>query len=331
MAHLKYFCFLLLLSFSVEAQTLKEFDYHEKLMGKAFHLTIVHEDSVAAQKAIKAAVGEIKRIEQMISSWLPNSQTTAINQNAGIKAVEVDAELFALVQRCKIYSQSSDAAFDISIQPLIDLWNKSLKSKSLPDSFAIKNAALLVNYQNIICDTSRLSIFLKEKGMAIGFGAVGKGFAAESAKNILQKMGIENALINAGGDIAAWGQQSNGKPWGIAIQHPRAKEKGMAWLEIKDQAIVTSGDYEAFEIIDGKRFSHIIDPRNGYPATDVFSVTVIAYNAELADALATAIFVLGADKGLELAEKIKGLEVLLVTAENKILNSSGLEIAWEKH
>jgi thiamine biosynthesis lipoprotein len=137
---------------------------------------------------------------------------------------------------------------------------------------------------NIICNENEQTIYLSKKGMKISFGAVGKGYAAERAKKILQEMGIENGLINAGGDIAAWGNQANGKTWGIAIQHPRDEQKGMAWLEIDNQAIVTSGDYEAYKIIDGKRYSHIIDPRSGNTSDELISVTVISYNAELADA-----------------------------------------------
>lgn len=323
-------CFLLANMLANAAEP-KEFQRKEKLMGKAFQIVIVHSDSVFANKALDAAVQEIRRTESLISSWQADSECSEINQNAGNTAVEISPEFFQFIQRCKVFSQISAGAFDISIQPLLTVWNKALKQKQIPDSISIAKSLELVNFENIICDSSKQTVFLKKEGMAISFGAVGKGLAAENAKIVLQKMGIENALINASGDIAAWGKQSNGKAWGINVQHPRDEGKVMAWLEIKNQAIVSSGDYEAFQIIDGKRYSHILDPRSGFPSGEIYSCTVISYNAELADAMATAIFVLGIEKGLQLAEQIKDLEVLLFAADNEIYKSSGLDIKWEKH
>lgn len=331
MALVKYFA-LLLLPFTLFAQNqMREFERQEKLMGKAFQIVVVHSDSTFAQKALQIAVDEIKETEALISSWSENSETSIINKNAGLKPTTANSELFDLIQRCKVYHQTSNGAFDISIQPLITLWNAYLQKGQIPNSQEIEKTKQLVNSELIDCKQNEKTVFLKEKGMKISFGAVGKGYAAERAKKVLLEMGIENGLINAGGDIAAWGKQANEKPWGIAIQHPRDKQKGMAWLEIKNQTIVTSGDYEAFKMIDGKRYSHIIDPRNGKTANELISVTVISYNAELADAMATAIFVLGPKDGLALAEKIKGLEALLFTSENKILSSSGLDISWEEN
>lgn len=332
MAYLKFLAIILLFPVQTWAQnSLKEFERQEKLMGKAFQIVVVHSDSMFAQKALQAAVDEIMKTEALISSWNDNSETSKVNLNAGIEPTLVDSELFDLIQRCKVYHETSNGTFDISIQPLIMLWNESLEKNQIPNSQEIENTKQLVNSNLIDCNENDQSVLLKEKGMKISFGAVGKGYAAERAKKVLLKMGIENGLISAGGDIAAWGNQADGKAWGIAIQHPRAEQKGMAWLEIKDQAIVTSGDYEAFKMIDGKRYCHIIDPRNGKTANELISVTVISYNAELADAMSTAIFVLGAKEGLVLAEKIKGLEALLFTSDNKILSSSGLDISWEEN
>lgn len=321
---------ILLITSSLCAQELDTYTRAEKLMGKAFQIVVVHQDSSKAKLALDRAVAEIKSTEKNISSWTKESETTLINNNAGIKPTKVSDDLFNLIKRSKVYSSISNGAFDISIQPLINLWNEFLSQNQLPDSASVKSILQLVDFKKIILDSSKNEIYLSENNMKISFGAVGKGYAAERTKALLKNMGVNSGLVNAGGDICAWGNQSNGKPWEIAIQHPRDENKLIAWLEIKDQSIVTSGDYEAFKIINGKRYSHILDPKSGYPVNSLYSTTVIAYNAELADAMATAIFVLGPDKGLQLAEQIKGLEAILFTSNDEILSTSGLDLSWEK-
>ena len=158
----------------------------------------------------------------------------------------------------------------------------------------------LINYKNVIVDEKKSTVFLKEKGMRIGFGGIGKGYAAEKAKVVLQQMGIESGIVNAAGDLTAWGFQPNGKPWTIGIADPDTRHHPFSSLNITNMAVATSGNYEKYVVIDGKKYSHTIDPKTGLPVSGIKSVTIIAPNAELADALATPVMVMGIKAGLHL-------------------------------
>jgi thiamine biosynthesis lipoprotein len=164
--------------------------------------------------------------------------------------------------------------------------------------------------------------------MKIGFGAIGKGYAANKALEVMSKMGLTGALVNASGDLITWGKDEDGKDWKIGISNPKEKDKIFSWLSIGETAVVTSGNYEKFVTFNGKRYSHIIDPRTGYPVSGLSSVTIICPNAELADALATSVFVLGKEKGLELINKLNGIECILVTDDQKMLTSSNLQLEY---
>jgi len=165
--------------------------------------------------------------------------------------------------------------------------------------------------------------------MKIGFGAMGKGYAADKAKAIMQAMeGIEGGLVNAGGDLIAWGNSGPTKSWNIKIADPKDKQKMLAYIKLQNQAVVTSGDYEKFVQFDGIRYAHIIDPRTGYPTTGIKSVTVISRDAEVSDALATAVFVMGKETGLSLMNDIKGVEGLIVTDEDQLLTTINLKLNY---
>jgi len=310
-----------------ETQGLRTFKKTSLLMGSRFEVIVVDHNQVTAQRHIQAAIAEIKRIEQLISSWDKQSQTSAINRAAGIKPVNVDVELMALIERAKRVSKLTQGAFDISFGSIDkSIWHFDGSLKKLPDEATAKKAVRLINYRNIIIDKAKATVFLKNKGMRIGFGAIGKGYAAEQAKALLQKRGVKNGIINAGGDLAAWGSQPNGKPWTIGIANPHFKNQAFARLAVKNQAVVTSGNYEKFVIIDGKKYTHIIDPRTGYPVTGLKSVTIICPNAELADALATSVFVLGKKVGLDLINQLNGVEAILVDDAQKIHYSKNIPL-----
>lgn len=301
------------------------------LMGSRFDITVIAENEKSSDAYIKIAIDEIKRIERLISSWDSNSQTTLINKNAGIQPVKVDKELFELIERAVKISKLTDGAFDISYASMDRIWKFDGSMKTMPKGDAIKQSVANVGYHNIILDKSRATVYLKKKGMKIGFGAIGKGYAADKAKKLLQEKGVKGGIINASGDMNTWGKQTNGKPWNIGITNPLNKNKIFALFPLDNSAVVTSGNYEKFVVFNGKRYTHIIDPRTGYPSSGIVSVSVFAPSAEIADALATSIFVMGSDVGLNLINQMKGVECIIVTDTGKILSSDTLNIDSKKY
>jgi thiamine biosynthesis lipoprotein len=297
-----------------------------KLMGSRFEITAIEADAQTAWDGINAAIDEITRIEKLISSWNPDSQTSEINRNAGIRPVKVDAELFQLIARGMRISRLTDGAFDLSYASMDRIWKFDGTMKVLPEPGLVAAAAAKINYRNIVLNEAESTVYLKEKEMKIGFGAIGKGYAAQRAKERMVATGIKSGVVNAAGDLIAWGKDEGGKDFKVGIADPKTKGQVMSWLVVDNGAVVTSGDYERFAIFNGKRYAHIIDPRTGYPTTGIKSVTIICPNPELADALSTSVFVLGRDKGLQLINQLTGIECLIVTDNDEILTSDNLEI-----
>lgn len=297
-----------------------------KLMGSRFDITVVAKDPVEGDEYINLAISEITRIEKLISSWDSNSQTSEINRNAGIKPVQVDIELFNLIQRAIGISKLTDGAFDISYASMDKIWKFDGSMTYMPSEDAIKASVAKVGYQNIILDKEYHTVFLKLKGMKIGFGAIGKGYAADKAKELLKSKGVVSGIINASGDMNTWGKQPDGTEWKVAITNPMDKNKVFALLPIHNGAVVTSGNYEKYVNFNNIRYSHIIDPRSGYPATGIISVTVFAHKAELADALATSVFVMGIEVGLNRIEQLPQVECIIIDDKGNIITSKNIEI-----
>ena len=295
-------------------------------MGSRFDITVVAKNYSLGETYIDQAVNEISRIEKLISSWDPNSQTSAINSNAGIKPVKVDRELFDLIARSISISDLSDGAFDISYASMDNIWKFDGSMKELPTEVEVKNSVSKVGYQNIVLDKNNVTVFLKLPGMKIGFGAIGKGYAADKAKQLLIENGVVAGIINASGDMNTWGTQPNGKEWTVAITNPLDKNKAFALLPVKNAAVVTSGNYEKYITFNGKQYAHIIDPRTGVPSTGIVSVTVFAPKAELADALATSIFVMGIEVGLNRVNQLAKIECIIIDDKGNIHTSNNIEI-----
>ncbi len=300
-----------------------------QLMGSRFELTAVATTKQEAWDAINAGIKEIERIELLISSWDENSQTSEINRKAGISSVPVDKELYDLIYRTKKVSQLTEGAFDISFASMDRIWKFDGSMKQMPDGEIIKKAKAKINWQDIILDSEKQTVFLKNKGMRIGFGAIGKGYAANRAKELMRnRKGVKGGVVNASGDLITWGVSNKEEGWVVSITNPKDKEVALGWLQINGLSVVTSGDYERFVEFAGKRYAHIIDPRTGYPTTGIKSVTLICPDAELADALATAVFVLGKEKGLALVNQLKQTDCLIVTDEDEILPSNNLQLNY---
>jgi thiamine biosynthesis lipoprotein len=297
-----------------------------KLMGSRFEITVVANDSSEAGNYIQLAVDEITRIEKLISSWDPDSQTSAINRNAGMRPVKVDRELFDLIDRSVAISNLTDGAFDITYASMDKVWRFDGSMTEMPSKEVIENSVSKVGFTNIVLNRDSSSVFLALKDMKIGFGAIGKGYAADRAKALLMKEGVVAGIINASGDMNTWGKQPNGQDWKVAITNPLDKNKAFALLPIRNGAVVTSGNYEKYVLLGGKRFTHIIDPRTGYPSTGIISATVFAPKAELADALATSVFVMGKETGLDRINQIPNVECVIIDDSGKIYTSDNIEI-----
>jgi thiamine biosynthesis lipoprotein len=298
-----------------------------KLMGNRFEFSIVANHTTYAEECLEAAISEVRRLETLLTTFSETSQTAQINTNAGIAPVRVDREVFDLIARCQRISELTQGAFDISYGSVDKrLWNFDTTLKALPTPAKAKAAVQLVNYRNICLDPQNGTVFLKEKGMRIGFGGIGKGYAAEKAKAVLKGKGINNGIVNAAGDLSVWGHQPDGKPWTIGIADPNHKDRPFSSLQLTDAAIATSGDYEKFVLIGGKRYSHTINPKTGLPVTGLKSVTVICPNAELADALATPLLVMGVKTGLNLVDQLKHLACIYIDDNNRIHYSKNIRL-----
>ncbi len=307
--------------------TAKEFKRAERLMGNSFEITVVGEDEHRAGEKIDLAVTEIKRIEKLLTTFDENSQTNQINKQAGISAVKVDKEVFDLILRSLKISAVTDGAFDITYGSIDKrLWNFDKTMTSLPDEVAAKEMVRLINYRHVILNEEEYSVMLKEKGMRIGFGGIGKGYAAEMAKALLKKEGVKSGIVNASGDLTTWGLQADNKPWTIGIANPDNAHLPFSYMNITDMAVATSGNYEKYVKINGKKYSHIINPKTGLPVTGIKSVTIISPNAEIADAMATPVTIMGITAGINLINQIQYLECIIIDDRNKIYSSKNINL-----
>ena len=296
-------------------------------MGNNFTITVVAANEKTGNENISLAIEEIRRIEKLLTTYKEDSQTNLINKNAGIKPIKVDQEVFNLIERCVGISRITQGAFDISYGSLDkSLWNFDKTMTSLPDALTAKKMVHLIDYKNIILDKENTTVFLKEKGMLIGFGGIGKGYAAEMAKQLLLKNNVQSGIINASGDLSAWGLQPNGSKWTIGVAAPDSPNAAFSYMEISNKAVATSGNYEKFVMINGKKYSHTIDPKTGLPITGIKSVTIIASNAEFADAMATPIAVMGIKAGLYLINQIPDLYCIIIDDNNKIYTSKNIRL-----
>lgn len=299
----------------------------QKLMGNRFELSVVSENENWANERIDSAIAEISRIEQLLTTFKPDSQTNKINENAGIAPVKVDNEVFELIQRSLRISALTQGAFDITYGSIDkSLWNFDAKMTALPEREIALKMVELIDYQKVILNKDDSSVFLQEKGMRIGFGGIGKGYAAEMAKRLMIQEGVKSGIVNASGDLTTWGLQPDGKQWTIGIADPNHKNRPFSYLNISNMAVATSGDYEKFVMIDGKRYSHTINPQTGLPVTGIKSVTIIAPNAEIADALATPVTVMGVKVGLDLINQIKGIACVIIDDHDKMFTSKNINI-----
>lgn len=308
-------------------KVLTSFKRTERLMGNAFEITIVSDNETWAASKLDLAVNEIKRIEKLLTTFEENSQTNQVNKQAGLAEVKVDREVFELIERSIKISSVTDGAFDITYGSIDKkLWNFDQAMTSLPSAKIAQSMVGLINYKNILLDREKTTVMLKDKGMRLGFGGIGKGYAAEMAKTLLKKEGVQSGIVNASGDLCTWGCQPNGKPWTIGIVNPDQKHLPFSYLDITDMAIATSGNYEKYVEIDGIKYSHTINPKTGLPVTGIKSVTIISPNAEIADAMATPVTIMGISAGLNMINQINYLACIIIDDNNEIYTSNNINI-----
>jgi thiamine biosynthesis lipoprotein len=306
---------------------LREYKQVEKLMGNTFEITVVADNETWAYEKIELAIAEIRRIERLLTTFDENSQTNQVNKMAGVGPVIVDREVFDLIQRSLKISSVTDGAFDITYGSIDkQLWNFDRTMTRLPDAETAKTMVRLINYRQVVLDDGQCSVMLKEKGMRIGFGGIGKGYAADKAKALLVQEGVQSGIVNASGDLITWGLQANQQPWTIGIAHPDNAHSAFSWLNISDRAIATSGNYEKYVMIDGKKYSHTINPKTGMPVTGIKSVTIISPYAEIADAMATPVMVLGVKAGLDLINQIQHLACIIIDDNNRIFTTKNIRL-----
>jgi thiamine biosynthesis lipoprotein len=303
------------------------FKVRTKLMGNQFELSVVASNEEWAMQRIDAGINEIKRIEKLLTTFSEDSETNLINRHAGIAPVKVSEETFQLIERSVRISGLTQGAFDITYGSIDkSLWNFDTTMNALPDKETAKQMVKLINYRNVILDKDEGTVFLKEKGTRIGFGGIGKGYAAEMAKMVMVQQGVESGIVNASGDLTAWGLQPDGSEWTIGIADPNKSGQVFSFIKITGLAVATSGNYEKYIVVDGKKYSHTINPRTGLPVTGIKSVTIITKNAEIADAMATPVTIMGIKAGLGMINQIKDIEAIIVDDHDKVYTSANIHI-----
>lgn len=286
---------------------------------------IYAEDPDMAAKAMDLAFAETARLELLLDRFNVQSEVAKINEAAGREPVVVSSETLEIIERALWIGELSDGAFDITVAPLLELWGFGSGDIQIPPRDELNEVLSKVNFREVRLNRDNSTVFLPRAGMSIDLGGIAKGYIVDRAAERLIEQGITSAFVDAGGDIRVVGVKPGGTPWRIGVRNPRNRAALAARLDLKDQAIVTSGDYERYAMMEGRRYHHILDPQTGYPAGSLISVTVVANDAFTADALSTAVFVMGPDKGMALIESLPDAEAILITADEKIHLSGGLE------
>lgn len=297
----------------------------ELAMGTIVEISVADEDKTSEEieEAVNKAFEAIKQVEKLMSSYREDSDVSRLNRLSEGKTIAVSDETLEVIKKSIEFSELSEGSFDITISPILQLWGFGKGSKKrIPTRDEIDERLPLVNFHNIIIDEAKKTVGFAHPGMKIDLGGIAKGYAVDKAVETLRREGIKGAMVNAGGDIYCLGTKAKGEPWTIGVKQPRKPSQVLTTLKVKDRAVATSGDYESFFIIGNKRYSHLIDPRNGHPAPNgVMSVTVLGPTCLEADALATACFVLGPEEGMKLIERLDGVEGLLVSQGKVVMKT----------
>ena len=300
-------------------------------MGNQFEISLVADEEELANEWIQQGFNHIKEIEYLLTTYSDSSDLYRINAAAGVEPVVVHKETFGIIERSLQISAITQGAFDISYGSVDKrLWNFDVHQNELPDPETAKKMVRLINYRNILLDKAATMVMLKEKGMRIGLGGIGKGYAAEKTRQYLKSLGATAGIVNASGDLTTWGMQPDGKPWTIGIADPNNASSIFSYLEVSDMAVATSGNYEKFIWVNGRKYSHTINPKTGLPITGIKSVTILTPNAELADALTTPIAIMGIEAGLHLINQLHQVEAIIIDDDDRVYLSKQIELNHSK-
>lgn len=302
---------------------------HHLGMDTLVELRFFGPDGASASELSSRVFEEIDELEALFSRTETGSIVSSINDNAGHRPVPAGPSVYAVLEKALEYARLSEGAFDPTVGPLLDAWGFLNKEPAVPAPAELKSALRLVDYRFIELDPEEKEIFLTRRGMVLDLGGIAKGYIVDRALALLQAEDVEHAYINAGGDIGLIGTRPDGEPWRIGIRHPRREGELLAVLSLSGGAVVTSGDYERAFTEGDVRYHHILDPRTGMPAAALASVTITAESVLEADALATAIFVLGPESGMQLIEALPAVEGVLVKSNEEVIVSPGLRDAVE--
>ena len=297
---------------------------HRVVMGTVVEITVIGRDGERVAAVIHEAFEEMARIEGLMSWKISDSEVSRINRWAGVKGVAVSPEVMTVIRRALAISMASEGYFDISIGTLIDLWGFGEEGGHVPAMDDVKETLRSVNYRAIHVNEEASTVMLGNVGMRIDLGGIAKGYAVDRAFEVLNSRGYRNAIVNAGGDMRAGGRKARG-PWVIGIQDPRDRSRLLATFDAVGISIATSGDYERYFVVDGVRHHHLLNPFTGFPARECRSVTILAEDTLSADGLATAVFVMGPERGIRFIEAMAGVEGLIVSADGGTIQSNGLK------
>ena len=294
---------------------LRRFEYTETHMGSPFHIVLYSPTEAAASRASRAAFQRIAALDACFSDYQPDSELSRLSAQSGGPATRVSDDLFDILLRSRTMADASAGAFDVTVGPVVRLWRRARRDGKLPEPETLSRARALVDYRLLELDPVARTVRLRRKGMKLDLGGIAKGYASDAAVHALRAGGIDRSLVAGAGDVVAGGPPPGRDGWTIGIaplENPGSSPE--RFLLLRDAAVSTSGDAERFVEIDGKRYSHIVDPRTGLGVVDRSSVTVVARDGPTADALATAVYALGPDRGLALVDATQGASALIVRA-----------------
>jgi thiamine biosynthesis lipoprotein len=297
-----------------------------RILLKAF--TTPAHDGDKVRPIVEKALGEIRRLEALMTTWRPDSELSQINAAAGKKAVKVSPATLSVIQKSIWMSKESEGVFDITFEAMHGLWRfDEDHEEKIPPADAVKAARALIDYRKIKVDPDKSTVMLEKAGMRMSLGGIAKGYAVDVAARVLREAGLTSFFVQAGGDLYVLGRKPDGSAWRVGVRDPRGRDESdfFATLEVENHAFSTAGDYERSFVKDGKRYHHIVDPRTGYPATENRSVTIWAKDAFTADAIDDAVFILGPEKGLKLVESVDDCGAVIVDEHNKVWVSNRLK------
>lgn len=310
-----------------EQESIQRYSKTELLLDTVFEVAVFAEDEVEGNRLLRESFNEVRALEKVLSRFVSGSDVDKINNHAGIEPVEVSRDTFKVIKKGMYFGELSDGGFDVTIAPLMELWGFGTGQQRVPSLEEIEKTLPLIDFREIKIDEQRYTVYLPDDQMALDLGGVAKGYIVDRIVQYLQSQNVENAFVNAGGDIRVIGSRIDDTPWRIGIRHPRDRDDQeiIAVIPIVAKAVVTSGDYERFFTSGGERYHHILDPHDGFPASGVISVSIVAQDCITADGLSTAVFILGPQKGLELLESLPQVEGVIIDSQDKLYVSSGLK------